>query len=255
LERTQLQLIQAAKLESVGTLAAGVAHEVKNPLQTMLMGIAYLTHNVPGENENLQWVLKDMQDAVKRADAIIRELLHFSAAARFQMQAEDLNGIVERSLRLTANELLATQVRVVRDLGPALPSTCCDRAKLEQVFINLFINAAQAMAGGGTLTVRTRGGRPGPDVLLEDRIARQFNLDSAVVVAEVLDTGGGIPKEQLAKIFDPFFTTKPVGVGTGLGLSVVKRIVDLHGGVIDVTNAELGGTRVLLVLRASEGQA
>jgi PAS domain S-box-containing protein len=250
LEATQLQLIQAAKSESIVTLAAGVAHEVKNPLQTILMGVAYLENNTPKDNENVALALNDMRDAVKRANSIIRELLHFSAASDFELREDDLNQVVERSLWLINNELVASQITAVPELGSGLPRARFDPAKLEQVLINLFINAIQAMSPGGTLTVRTRGGHLGADLQLPARLARHFPPGAALLVAEVQDTGHGIPEKQLAKIYDPFFTTKPVGVGTGLGLAVVKRIVDLHGGAIDVANAAPGGVLVTLVLKA-----
>ena len=120
LQTTQLQLIQAAKLESVGTLAAGVAHEVKNPLQTMLMGLDYLANNLSGGNDNTTLVLSDMRDAVTRANAIIRELLQLSAPTDFKPKGEDLNGLVERSLWLINSEVVASQITVVRKLDARL---------------------------------------------------------------------------------------------------------------------------------------
>jgi PAS domain S-box-containing protein len=250
LQQTQLQLIQAAKLESVGTLAAGVAHEVKNPLQTILMGLDYLANNLPGGNDSTTLVLSDMRDAVIRANVIVRELLQLSAATDFQAKEEDLNGLVERSLWLIHGEAIAAQINVVHKLAADLPRVRLDRSKMEQVFINLFINALQAMSEGGVLTVTTRLRRFGEDLRQSGHALLQFKPGELVVIAEVQDTGEGIPEDHLARIFDPFFTTKPAGVGTGLGLSVVKKIIDLHGGAIDIRNAPLGGVLVTLVLRA-----
>jgi PAS domain S-box-containing protein len=249
LETTQLQLIQAAKLESVGTLAAGVAHEVKNPLQTILMGVAYLSHNLPSENRATTMALGEMREAVQRANLIIRELLHFSADTRFEMTEEDLNTVLERSLWLTNNELVASRIAVVRELASDLPLARFDRGKLEQVFINLIINAIQAMSQGGTLTVRSRAVCVGRDAGLPEALSHQFKPGEMLLLAQVQDTGVGIPPAQMARIFDPFFTTKPRGVGTGLGLSIVKRILDLHDGAIDVQNVPAGGALVSLVLR------
>jgi signal transduction histidine kinase len=120
---------------------------------------------------------------------------------------------------------------------------------LEQVFINLFINALQAMSQGGVLTVTTRHRRFGEDLKLTGPAFSQFGSGDPVVIAEVQDTGKGIPEANLPRIFDPFFTTKPTGVGTGLGLSVVKKIMDLHGAAIDIRNAPLGGALVTLIFK------
>jgi PAS domain S-box-containing protein len=251
LRTTQLQLIQAAKLESVGTLAAGVAHEVKNPLQTILMGLDYLDLTLAaGHDENTTMVLTDMRDAVNRANAIIRELLQLSAATDFALREEDLNALFERSLWLINSEIIASQITVVRKFDADLPRVRLDRGKLEQVFINLFINALQAMSQGGILTITTRHGRFGEDLKLTGPAFSHFAPGEPVVIAEVQDTGKGIPETNLPRIFDPFFTTKPTGVGTGLGLSVVKTIMDLHGAAIDIRTSPVGGVLVTLVFRA-----
>jgi len=250
LKETQLQLIQAAKLESVGTLAAGVAHEVKNPLQTILMGLDYLAGDLAGANGNTRLVLDDMRDAVTRANTIIRELLQLSAARDFDLQPEDLNTVVDRSLRLVHSEVAASQITVVRNLDADLPRVRLDCAKMEQVLINLFLNALQAMSQGGVLTVSTRHRCFDSDLKLSGPAFAQFQSGDPVVIAEVHDTGPGIPEAHWARIFDPFFTTKPTGVGTGLGLSVVKKIMDFHGGAIDIRNHPLGGVAVTLLLRA-----
>lgn len=250
LKQTQLELIQAARLESVGALAAGVAHEVKNPLQTILMGLDYLAPNCPAGNENISMVLTDMRDAVTRAKAIIRGLLQLSAHTDFELKAEDLNASIRRALRLVNAQVIAAKVTVARKLDAHLPRVKVDRGKIDQVFINLFINALQAMSPGGVLTLTTRAGNLGESLTLSETASRPFTPGERVVIAQVQDTGTGIKPANLPKVFDPFFTTKPVGVGTGLGLSVVKKIVDLHGGGIDIQNSAAGGVVVTLALKA-----
>jgi PAS domain S-box-containing protein len=249
LRTTQLQLIQAAKLESVGTLAAGVAHEVKNPLQTILMGLDYLANNFPRDNDNATLVFTDMRDAVNRANKIIRELLQLSASTDFEPKEADLNPLVERSLWLINNEVIASQISVARKLGADLPRVKMDCSKIEQVLINLLMNAVQAMSKGGVLTVITRHRRFGEDLRLSGPAFSQFKPGDSVVIAEVQDTGKGIPEADLPRVFDPFFTTKPSGVGTGLGLSVVKNIMDLHNAGIDIRNNPLGGVLVTLMFK------
>ena len=249
LKATELQLIQAAKLECIGTLATGVAHEVRNPLQTMLMGLHYLAHNLPAGNEGITLALQDMRDAVTRANAILRGLLELSADTKSETKPEDLNVCVERSLDLLHYELVATQTNVVRQLAVDLPLVPMDRGKMEQALINLFLNALHAMSPGGTLTVTTRAAQWSEDLACQERLFRQFKPGDTLAVTEVQDTGTGIPENLLPKVFDPFFTTKPAGHGTGLGLAVVKKIVDLHGGAIDIRNASPGGVRVTLILK------
>jgi PAS domain S-box-containing protein len=252
LQRTQLQLIQAAKMESIGTLAAGVAHEVKNPLQTILIGLDYLGHSLPAPSENIEMALGDMRDAVWRANNIIKELLQLSADTAFVLAEADLNAVVNRSLWLMNSELVATKTNVVCHLESGLPPVRMDIRKMEQVLLNLLINAVQAMAQQGTLFISTQSGRLAENLELNGPIASHFAPDERLVVAEIRDTGPGIAPAHLARIFDPFFTTKPVGKGTGLGLSIVKKIVDLHDGSVEVRNATEGGVVVTLAFRAGQ---
>ena len=252
LKATQLRLVQAGKMESVGVLAAGVAHEVKNPLQTILMGLAYLSRNTTGDDRNIPMVLGDMRDAVKRADAIVRDLLYLSAARQLDIKAENVNEVIEHSLALVNYELTCARISVVRELAAPV-FVPLDKAKLEQVFINLFMNAIHAMAQGGILTVSTAANRWGEMAPTPERISDRFNADDLIVAIQIRDTGVGIPEEKLSKIFEPFFTTKPTGIGTGLGLPITKQIIELHGGHIDIQSACNGGVKVRLMLKAENG--
>lgn len=251
LKATQLQLIQAEKFESIGTLAAGVAHEVKNPLQTILMGLDYLDKTPGPRDENTSMVLADMRDAVRRADTIVRELLTLSAATQISMADEDFNAVVEKSLWLVNYEINAARIRVTRDLAAGLPKVRMDRTRIEQVFLNLFLNAIQAMPHGGSLVVRTCASTWSSTELKHEKAPpAAIGPGDPVVIAEVRDTGVGIPEQNLRRVFDPFFTTKPVGSGTGLGLSVARQIIDMHGGLLTLRNAEGGGVLATVVLRA-----
>jgi PAS domain S-box-containing protein len=248
LKATEMHLIQAAKMECIGTLAAGVAHEVKNPLQTMLMGLHYLEQNVPA-NKGTATALEYMREAVIRANRILSGLLELSAATPCEIKREDLNACVERSLWLLHYELLTTHTNVVRQLAIDLPLVPMDGPKMEQVLINLFVNALHAMSEGGTLTVSTRMFSWSGDLASREPMFRQFKAGDALATVEVQDTGTGIPEDLLPKVFDPFFTTKPAGHGTGLGLAVVKKIVELHGGAIAIRNIPPRGARVTLILK------
>jgi two-component system NtrC family sensor kinase len=234
----------------VGALAAGVAHEVKNPLQTLLMGLDYLGPRISPRDENISTVLTDMRDAVNRANGVVSGLLQLSADSDFVLKSEDLNGVVKRSLRLINPQAIAGKIRVVRRLESALPRVRIDRVKIEQVLINLLLNALQAMSAGGVLTVGSRTARFGEDFAPKESGTSRFTRGDLLVIAEVRDQGKGIKEQDLPKIFDPFFTTKATTGGTGLGLSVVKNIVDMHSGTISIQNAPEGGVVATLALKA-----
>ena len=253
LKAAQLQLIQAAKMESIGTLAAGVAHEVKNPLATLTMGVNYLEKIAPGTDKNIGLVLAEMRDAIGRADKITRGLLDFAASRHLDTRAEDLNHILEQTLVLLRHELNKQQIELITEFEPDLPRVAIEKNQIQQVFVNVLMNALHAMGGGGTLRVRTSKRRMAQSRHEEgSRTSNQLFVGDTAVVTEIEDSGPGIPPDNLTKIFDPFFTTKPTGVGTGLGLPVSKKIIELHGGAIDITNRAEGGVRVAIMLRAEK---
>jgi PAS domain S-box-containing protein len=251
LKTAHLQLIQSEKMETVGRMAAGVAHEVQNPLQILLMSLDYLGQRMADAHDAvLDGVINDMRHAAKRADMIIRGLLDFSHSDTLELKPQDLNALIEKSLLLVQHNLAANHINLQTDLGAELPPLALDGVKIEQVFVNLFTNAIDAMPKDGTLTVKTSTQRltethrdPG------SREAGHFYAGDTVVMVEVGDTGSGIAPEALHKIFEPFFTTKATGKGTGLGLSIVKRILDLHSGSIEIRNRPAGGAECLLMFK------
>ncbi|MBI4598228.1 MAG: PAS domain S-box protein [Candidatus Omnitrophica bacterium] len=255
LQEAQLRLIQAAKFESVGRLAAGVAHEVKNPLAIMVMGIDYLSRHVQGNGPHVGVVLQDLNQAAWRADRVIKGLLDFSAPTEVNLEAGDLNATIEQALLLVRHALDKQHVRVATSFEPRLPMVRRDQTKLEQVFVNLFMNSIDAMPEGGTLSIRTyQTTLPEASDGVGHRDTGVFAAGDAVVMVEVDDTGVGIPDVHLLKLFDPFFTTKPTGKGTGLGLAVTKTIIRLHGGMITVKNRPEGGARATIVLKADHDE-
>jgi PAS domain S-box-containing protein len=250
LKAAQLQLIQAEKMESIGTLAAGVAHEVKNPLAILQMGVNFLAKRLQQADENAVTVMKEMREAITRADSILRGLLDFSASRQLILRPEDLNALIEDTVRLVRHELSGKHIEVVQEWGPALPRVAVDRNKLQQVFVNIFLNAIQAMPDGGILRLRTFTTHLTETSFFEgSRRSAKLWIGEQAVVTQVDDSGRGIPQEHMTRIYDPFFTTKAVGEGTGLGLSVTRRIIELHGGVIEIKNRPEGGVRVTVLLK------
>ncbi|MBI5396884.1 MAG: PAS domain-containing protein [Verrucomicrobia bacterium] len=251
LRAAQMQLVEVEKLQVVGRLAAGVAHEVKNPLAVTLRGIEYLSKSMVAKDEVVTTVLKDMNDAIRRADAVIRGMLDFAAPRQIEVRSEDVNAVIERALWLVKHDLDRRCITVNRWLEHDLPRCMIDLQKMEEVFINVMENAVHAMPAGGSLTVRTYARQlTGFGTNVGDSKVLRFKMGATVVIAEIEDTGIGIPPDKLSKIFDPFFTTKPTGQGTGLGLSVCKTIIELHGGAIDIRNRKEGGAQVAIMLKA-----
>ena len=250
LKNTQLQLIQAEKLDTIGTLSAGVAHEVKNPLAVIQLGINYMQKTI-AKGSDLDGVIKDMDDAIHRADNVIKELVDFSASKQLKLEIQELNTIVEESLLLVKHELTKYNINIVKELGENLPFVEIDRNKIQQVFINLFMNAIHAMGSKGTLTVRTFSSYL-KENLDQHNVSRtgQYRLTDNVVMIEIEDTGSGISPDNVNKIFEPFFTTKKTGAGTGLGLSVTENIIRLHDAFIDIKNRQEGGVIASIIFKA-----
>ncbi|MEI8314572.1 MAG: PAS domain S-box protein [Verrucomicrobiota bacterium] len=237
LKHAQIQLIQAEKIKMVDRLAAGVAHEVRNPLAIITMGLGYLESNLPRNQPAATTILASMHEAVKRADTILSELMDFSSSRLMDLAEQDIGQLADRSLLLIKHELDLRHIEVVRDFAPGVPLQRVDRIRIEQVFVNLFMNAIQAMPDRGRLTVRT------------------LCTATGAVVAEICDTGHGIPAAQLEQVFDPFFTTKPVGTGTGLGLTVSRSILLQHGGDLVLANQPGGGVCARMLFNNTELEA
>lgn len=249
LREAQLHLVEVEKLQSVGRLAAGVAHEVKNPLAVALRGIEYLAASPHvSQDAGAVVVIQDMHDAIRRAETVIRGLLDYAAPRKLAAAPQAVNELLERALLLVKHELERHKIAVTRELDPGLPACRLDPQKVQEVFINVYENAIHAMSGGGTLTVRSYSKTlTGMGTNVGDRRNYRFGMGETIVVIEIEDTGVGIPEDRLTKIFDPFFTTKPAGQGTGLGLTVSRTIVELHGGTIQISNRLEGGAKVVIM--------
>jgi len=252
LKEIQEQLIQAEKLNAVGQLASGVAHEVRNPLAIILQGIDYLGIKISPSSGDIFEVLAILRENIKRADKIINDMLDFSRAAHLNLTPADVNLIIESSLDLVRTRSRFDNILIIRELKKDMPLVLADKNRLEQVFINILLNAVQAMPQGGSIIVRSY------DKKLEEirngigkRAQDSFYFGELAAVVEIEDTGCGIPEESLKRIFDPFFTTKGQK-GSGLGLSVTRNIIHMHRGLIHAESVEGKGTKMTVILKLAE---
>ena len=235
LEEAQAKLIQSAKLAAVGQLAAGVAHEINNPVGVLLMKLKFLLSVAKRENLTAK-AMATLDIAVEQAGRIadiVQDLLNFSRTPTDRPQSLNLNERIHSSLRLSHRLLTDRRIDLHLDLCEELPSVLGDPVEFEQVLINLLNNAVEAMADGGELHLAS-------------------HAEAGQVVISLRDTGEGIEAEDLGSIFDPFFTTKNFGEGTGLGLSISYGIVQKMGGSIEV-ESELGSGAVFHIRLPGEG--
>jgi PAS domain S-box-containing protein len=220
--RLEQQLVQTEKLTSLGLLAAGVAHEVNTPLAVISNYVQMLAKQLPTEDPR-QGLIEKIVKQTFRASEIANNLLNFSRTAPTEFSEVNLNNVVEETLSLVTHPFRTGRVQVIRNLQGDLPSVLGSINRLQQVFLNLFMNARDAMPSGGMVEVRTAS-------------------HNGSVEVEITDTGLGISREHLQRIFDPFFTTKSSGRGTGLGLSVSYGIIKEHAGKIEVRSTPGKGT-------------
>ena len=229
------QLWQASKLATMGELAASIAHELNNPLATVGLRTETLLMQMP-EDPDKRKPLEIIAQEVDRMATLVNNLLQFSRRSHRQLSTIDPGEEIVTSVEFVHYHLRSHNIEVVRDFADGLPTIQADRQQLRQLFLNLLTNASDAMPQGGRLTVRaTSNGSP-----------------DAKVTIDFADTGEGITAENMKKIWEPFFTTKPEGKGTGLGLAICRRIVEEHGGTIEIQSEGAGrGTTVRIVLPAT----
>lgn len=229
-EYTSQQIMKSERLATLGQLAAGVAHEINNPLGAVLMYTHLALEDLEGKNTLRENLEKAVMEA-SRCKNIVKGLLDFARQTEPKVEESDINDTLERTLSLVENQALLQNVKITKVISTALPKVFMDVGQIQQVFTNIVLNAVEAIKGMGELTIATR-----------------MAPDNEHVEVEFTDTGCGISPENREKIFDPFFTTKEVGRGTGLGLAVSHGIIARHKGTIEV-KSELGkGTSFIIRL-------
>jgi two-component system NtrC family sensor kinase len=218
LERRQEQLIQSRKIASIGTLTAGIAHEINNPVNNLSLILESLIEDdAEMDDAERRRLYEEAMDQADRTSEIVKNLLEFSRASHPRVEAVDLAEIVDKTERLLRNEFDLHKISFVKEIKDGMPTVLLDKGGLQQVLLNLFMNSIQAMERGGELKVRIGPAETGQEIRID-----------------VMDNGPGIAAEHINQIFDPFFTTKKEGVGTGLGLSVSYNIIKKNGGRMEV---------------------
>jgi len=234
-EYSDQQIMKSERLATIGQLAAGVAHEINNPLGTVSIYAQMILDELGKDSESCRENIAVIMKQTNRAGRIVKDLLEFARQSEPEMRMLNINDVLTKAMSITTHAAELQNIRLLTDLSPELPDIQGDSDKLEQVFVNIMINALQAMPDGGTLTVCTR-----------------VTEDNGFVEIEISDTGCGIPQEHLSKLFDPFFSTKRTGEGTGLGLSVTLGIVEKHNGTIDVKSTVGEGSTFVIRLPAEK---
>jgi len=243
------QFLRAQRLESLGTLASGIAHDLNNILTPVLLAVQIITLKLPNLDESLRHKLEILENSARRGADLVKQILAFASGVegkRFSLQVSHLLNEIRKLVQQTLPKTIEIETVIPKDLW----SVSGDATQLHQVFMNLCVNARDAMPSGGLLQIEAE------NLVIDDHYA-QMHLDAHIgpyVVVTISDTGTGIPPEVMDRMFDPFFTTKEVGKGTGLGLSAVLGIVESHGGFIDVQSEVGQGSQFRIYLPATQAE-
>jgi two-component system, sporulation sensor kinase E len=255
LKQTQEQLIQNEKMAAIGRLTSGIAHQIRNPLGIILMGVEYFDNTLSEKDGQCAGAIKIIKEAVNRANKIIVDILQFSRKAELKFESVDVCGLLDEAINLVEQSGNLKDIKINRNY-PEEPVICkADKNMIKQVFINFIDNAIDAIQGQGEvrLNVFYRVAS-----MLGNKVGKRaddyFKIGDKIAAVEIEDTGEGIPEDLLPKIFEPFFTTKETGKGTGLGLSLAHLIIDRHEGSIDVKSEVNKGTKFIINLKPGNEQ-
>ena len=243
-KRLEAQLLQAQKMEAIGTLAGGIAHDFNNLLMGIQGHTSLMFLDIDSDHPNFEHT-KGVEDLVKRGSDLTRQLLGFARGGKYEVRPTDINELIEKSFEMFGRT--KKEIRVHRKYQKDIWTVEVDRGQIEQVLLNLYVNAWQAMPGGGDLYLQTE------NVRLDERYVSPFGAKPGnYVEVSVTDTGVGMDEKTQQRIFEPFFTTKEMGRGTGLGLASAYSIINNHGGIINVCSEKGRGTTFTIYLPAVE---
>lgn len=228
----ELQLLQFARIATIGQLATGIAHELNNPLASVL-GFTQLTLEKLSPDHPLRKRIEKVEKSAKRCRKIVQNLLNFSRQEKFQFQPVEVNSLIDATLELCEHQLSLERIKVFKNYSPSLPLIKASPSHLQQVFFNIIVNAIQATPAGGRLEIKT-------SICILKEAQEPFSKGQKILKIEFKDNGEGLEKEDLNRVFEPFFTTREVGEGTGLGLSISLDLILKHKGNIYAESAGKG---------------
>jgi two-component system, NtrC family, sensor kinase len=222
-----------------------------------MYGVEFLNTKLNVSDPQVSFTLNSIKDATRRANEIIKDLLDFASLSKLQIKPENFNAVIDQALNLIKHQIDKQRIHVFKKFNPVLPAVRIDANRMEQVLLDLTLNAVHAMPDGGELIITTstekflpKEAGKGTATTLAGR--ERFREGDQLVIVDIDDTGVGIQEENIGKIFDPFFTTRRAAGGVGLGLSIARTIVKNHGGFIGIENRLGGGVRARLVFRAEK---
>ena len=250
LKETQGQLIQNEKMAALGRLASGLAHQIRNPLEIIIMGVEFLGNTLPNKDLNSEKSIERIKAAVNRTNQIITDFLRFSRKSELKFESVNVCELLDETIKLVEHRINMKKIKIERNYSQESMEVKADRNLLQQVFMNLLNNGIDAMSKRGEIRIRVNSEKV---MHIEDKIGYRendyFKIGDKMIVIELEDTGKGIPEDVLSKVFEPFFTTKESGKGTGLGLSLAHLIIDRHRGTIKVQSELNKGTIFTLKLQ------
>ncbi len=250
LTETQNQLIQNEKMAALGRLASGLAHQIRNPLEIIIMGVEFLSGTLQNKNKNSEKAIVKIKQAADRTNNIITNFLRFSRKSELVFKPINVNMLINETVNLIEHRINQNNIKIRRKYAEESMKVEADKGMLQQVFVNLLNNAIDAMPNGGEIGINVKNKKA---MHIAERIGYRdsdyFKIGEIMTVIEIEDTGKGITDDELPKVFEPFFTTKDVDKGTGLGLSLAHLIIDRHRGTIGVESTVNQGTKFTIKLQ------